>query len=416
MTVSRTDGTDAGRSEPAGGIRRPPILALVAISALSPFAINVIVPSMPALERHFSADYGTVQLVLSLFLVAVAAGQIFVGPLSDRFGRRPVLLLGFLIFTLASLAAVFAQSIAALIALRIVQGASGCVGIALGRAIIRDLYDRRQAASMIGYVTMGMAMAPMLAPFFGGVLQETQGWRAVFVLMTAFGLVCLLVTVRWIPETNFARTPVLNFGTMLRDFRILGSERDFVLFTASTGLTAGVFFSFLGGAPYVAERILDLSPSVYGLWFSLLAIGYALGNFLSARFSERFGLVRMILYGSYLGLASIAVAMLLFAAGFGSPSALFLPMAVSGIANGVVLPNSLSGAISVRPEIAGAAAGLTGAVQIGAGAVLSALVGMLLEGSTAPFPMFAVMIPAAAVALAAAYGIRHRRPAGDPAG
>ncbi|WP_161139791.1 multidrug effflux MFS transporter [Propylenella binzhouense] len=389
----------------AGGRRRPPILALVAISSVSPFAINVIVPSMPAIQRHFGAGYGTVQFVLSLFLVAVAAGQMLVGPVSDRFGRRPVLLAGFVLFTVSSAAAAAAPTIGVLIALRIVQGVGGCVGITLGRAIVRDLFDRRQAASMLGYVTMGLAMAPMVAPFCGGILQEFIGWQAVFLFMAAFGLACLAITWAYIGETNLARTPHLSFSTMARDFRLLLSERPFRLYTASTGLTAGAFFAFLGGAPFVSEHILEIGPSVYGLWFGLLAIGYAIGNYVTARLTERLGLSVLILWGSYLALLATAAAMALFAVGYPEPWALFLPMAVAGIANGLVLPNSLSGAISVRPEIAGAAAGLTGAIQIATGAVFSTLVGTLLQGSATALPMFWVMLAASAVALAAAHAI-----------
>ena len=174
--------------------RRPPVLALVAVSAISPFAINSVVPSMPAIEHAFDTDYGRVQLILSLFLAAVAVSQIIIGPLSDRFGRRPVLLVGFAIFVAACAASPFARSIEALIAMRVVQGASGCVGIVLGRAIVRDLFERRQAASMLGYVTMGLAVAPMLAPSIGGQLQEYFDWTAIFWFMAALGLGCLVVT------------------------------------------------------------------------------------------------------------------------------------------------------------------------------------------------------------------------------
>jgi DHA1 family bicyclomycin/chloramphenicol resistance-like MFS transporter len=390
--------------------RRPPVLALIAISALSPFAINSVVPSIPAIGAAFGAEYGRVQLVLSAFLASIAISQIFIGPISDRFGRRPVLLVGFFVFVLASVASPFAPSVEALIAIRVLQGASGCVGIVLGRAIIRDLYDRRQAASMLGYVTMGLAMAPMVAPTVGGLLQELSGWTAIFWLMAALGVACLLVAWFLIPETNLAPAASLNFRTILSDFGTLVRRRDFLLFTANSSLTTGVFFSFLGGAPYVAERILELRPSVYGLWFAILPIGYACGSFLAGRFTERFGVPTMIMAGSALQFLAVLVLLVLNLAGFSGAGALFVPMAVSGLANGIALPSAISGAISVRPEIAGAASGLSGAVQLATGALLSVLASALLTGDSA-LPMLAVMIAAAALALlaAAAIALRDRR-------
>ncbi len=382
---------------PAAGIRRPPVLALVAVSALSPFAINAIVPSMPAIEHVFDTNYARVQLILSMFLAAVAVSQIVIGPLSDRFGRRPVLLVGFAIFICACAASPFAPSIEALIAMRVVQGASGCVGIVLGRAIVRDLFERRQAASMLGYVTMGLAVAPMVAPSIGGQLQVLFDWTAIFWFMALLGIVCLVVTWALVPETNLHPTPRLSFGSMFRDFGVLLRDADFLLFSACSSLSTGVFFAFLGGAPYVSERMLHLSPGVYGLWFAVAPLGYATGNFISGRFTERFGVARMILGGSVIGFIAAALPGLFFMSGLASAATLFMPMMLIGVANGLALPSAISGAISVRPEIAGAAAGLSGSAQIGTGAVLSAITGAALAGGSAT-PMFALMAIAALLA------------------
>jgi DHA1 family bicyclomycin/chloramphenicol resistance-like MFS transporter len=391
--------------------RRPPVLALIAVSAMSPFAINAIVPSMPAIEHVFRSSYSRVQLILSLFLAAIAVSQIVIGPLSDRFGRRPVMLWGFALFTVASVASPFAPTIDSLIAMRIAQGATGCVGIVLGRAIVRDLFDRRQAASMLGYVTMGLAMAPMVAPLIGGLLQEFYGWTAIFWLMAALGLGCFAVTWYLVPETNLTPTPRLSFGSTFTDFGRLLRNRDFLLFTASSSLTTGVFFAFLGGAPYIAERMLGLSPSVYGLWFGIIPFGYASGNFLAGRFTERFGVARMIFAGSALAVMAASLPAVLFLSGMVAPASLFVPMVLTGIANGLSLPSAISGAISVHPEIAGAASGLSGAAQIGTGAILSAIAGALLAGAASAMPMFALMTAAALVAVIVAIAIyRRNRP------
>lgn len=388
--------------------RRPPVLALIAVSALSPFAINSVVPSMPAIELFFGADYGRVQLILSMFLASVALSQIIIGPLSDRFGRRPVMLCGFTIFIATCVAAPFAPSIDALIAIRILQGATGCVGIVLGRAIVRDLFDRRQAASMIGYVTMGLAMAPMVGPLIGGIFQEMFDWTAIYWLMALLGLGCLAVTWTHVPETNLHPTPRLSFVSMLRDYRQLLASSDFLLFTANCSLTTGVFFAFLGSVPYVAERLLGLSPAVYGLWFACAPLGYATGNFLSGRFTEHMGVARMILIGNVLALAATVLPPLLYLAGLFGPAEIFIPLMLTGLANGLSLPSAVSGAISVRPDIVGAASGLSGAGQIGMGAILSALGGAVIAGRETPLSIYAIMTVAALVSLVVAVEIYRR--------
>ncbi len=388
--------------------RKPPIFALVAISAVSPFAINSVLPSLPAIALAFDASYSRVQLLLSLYLAAIATAQIFVGPLSDRFGRRPVLFVGFALFIASSLLALAAPNVEALIAIRVVQGATGCVGIVLGRAIVRDLFERRQAASMLGYVTMGLAVAPMVAPVIGGLLQETLGWGSIFAFTALLGIIAIVVTWAFVPETNLHPTSRLSFATVFRDFGLLGRNLDFILFTASFGFTAGVFFAFLGGAPYIAEHILGLSPGVYGAWFGVTPVGYMIGNYISARFTDRFGVARMILGGSIVGLAAALLSPVLFHFGFGGRLALFLPMVIVGVANGMVMPSAISGAISVRPEIAGAAAGLSGAVQIGIGAALSAAAGAALAGGTSAMPLFVLMSITGVAALLVAIAIYPR--------
>lgn len=379
--------------------RAPTLFTLIAVSGVSPLAINIIVPSMPAIRDAFTTSYGLVQLTLSLFLASIAVSQIFLGPLSDRFGRRPVLLSGLAIFVLASFAAPFAPSIGALIAIRILQAAGGCAGIVLGRAVIRDLYERRRAASMIGYVTTGLAVAPMLGVIVGGFLQESYGWTASFWFT---GMAALVVTLlAWVDlgETNHNRSERIALGTMLRDFSSLLGDRTYLLFMLVSSLSSGVFFSFLGGAPLVAENVLGLSPATYGLYFALVAGGYSLGNFASGLYSERFGLKSMIVAGAALLVVVALVVIALFALDRGSAWALFGPMFFGGIANGLTLPSTTAGAISTRPDIAGAAAGLLGAFQIGAGALLSALVGVLIGAGESAMPMLLVMGTAGILAL-----------------
>lgn len=370
-------------------------------------AITIIVPSMPGLQAAFDSDYATVQLTLSLYLAAIAIAQPIVGLLSDRFGRRPVLLGGLAIFVVSSLLAVAAPNIESIIVLRILQGAGGCTGMVMGRTIIRDIYDRRQAASMIGYVTMAFAMAPMVAPSIGGFLQETYGWAAIYWFLGLFGLACLIFAWLDVSETNANPAQSIGVVSMLRDFGSLLGEPAFRLYAASGTLASAVFFSFIGGVPFVSEVILELSPTTYGLWFSLTALGYSTGNFISGRFAERIGIWRLIYYGSWLMLVPIVILIILFGTGLGSAPSLFIPMFFVGLANGVCLPGAIAGAISVRLDIAGAASGLMGSLQTGVGAAFSALTGAVLAGGTSAMPLFYMMAFATLASLVCAIMVKR---------
>jgi DHA1 family bicyclomycin/chloramphenicol resistance-like MFS transporter len=187
----------------APSIAKPPFIGLlIAIAAVSPLGINMYLPSMPGMARALGVDFTTIQLTLSLYLAAMALGQLVIGPLSDRFGRRPVLLIGLMVFVIGSLLCLTAQNVGLLIFGRAVQAVGGTAGITLSRAIVRDLYGRNQVASMIGYVTMGMAVAPMIAPTIGGVLETLFGWRASFAFLMVFGGVVLLFAFWYLSETN----------------------------------------------------------------------------------------------------------------------------------------------------------------------------------------------------------------------
>jgi DHA1 family bicyclomycin/chloramphenicol resistance-like MFS transporter len=386
--------------------RQPTLLALIAVSMLSPFATTVIVPAMPAIQADYGADYGTVQLALSFFLASIAIAQIIVGPLSDRFGRRPVLLAGLGIFVVSSIFSALAPTIESLIAFRVLQGAGGSAGIVLGRAIIRDIFEPRKAASMIGYVTMGFAVAPMLAPLTGGILQEAFDWTAIFWFMAGFGVVCLAIAWMDIGETSPATSERIDIAGLCGNFRELFRSPDFVLYMTFASLTSASFFSYLGGAPYISDRLLGLSPTAYGSWFVMITGGYALGNFLSGRYAERYGIAWMIMAGSVLAVIAVAVMAGLFGMGLVTPASLFLPMCVVSIANGVVLPSAIAGALSVRPDIVGAASGLIGSVQVGSGAAISAIAGIALAGSDTGMPLIWVMAASALLALCAAFAIR----------
>jgi MFS transporter, DHA1 family, multidrug resistance protein len=378
---------------------RPAFIALlIGIATVSPLGINMYLPSMPGMARALGTDFATVQLTLSLYLAAMAVGQLIVGPLSDRFGRRPVLLAGLFVFVIGSGVCATAPSVGILIAGRVVQALGGCAGIALTRAIVADLYGRAQAASMIAYVTMGMAVAPMIAPTIGGVLETLHGWRATFAFLTAYGGVVALLSLFFLAETHKNRAGEGAARKLLRSYPGLFRSRLFWGYALTNGFASAVFFAFLAGAPFVVIELLGRSPAQYGAWFALVPSGYILGNFATGRLATRFGPDRLILSGTLMLLASVAGMAAAFGAGYAHPAAMFGPMFFMGAASGLVLPSGVAGAVSVKPEVAGAAAGLSGSLQMGFGAIIAPVVGAAL--GTTVWPLVVIMAACAAAAIA----------------
>lgn len=365
----------------------PHLLVLIAISSVSPLAINIVVPAMPGLQRVFDTDYATVQLALSLYLAAFALGQLIMGPLSDRFGRRPVVLVGLGLFIAGSAMCVAAPNVEVLLAGRIVQAIGGAAGLSLARAIVRDLHEKDRAAAMIGYMTTGMAMAQTVSPTVGGLIYERVGWSGIFWMLIVAGALTLAMAVTNLGETNRHRGGRFDLARLAGSWRTLLSLPAFVLPTATAASASAVYFAFMGGAPFIATETMGLSPSAYGLYFVMVAGGYAIGNFFSGRQAARFGTARMINIGNGLALAGTLAMIAGLVAGIAHPLVLFLPMLMVSIANGVTLPSAVAEAVSARPELAGAAAGLNGACQVGVGALGSAWAGAYVASGTWPLAL-----------------------------
>ncbi|MCV0396645.1 MAG: multidrug effflux MFS transporter [Rhizobiaceae bacterium] len=379
--------------------RTPPhLFTLVLAAATSALAMNIFLPSLPGMARYFEADYAVAQLAVSLYLAATAVLQLFIGPLSDRYGRRPVMLACFLIFMVSTVLAIFAPTIEALLVCRVMQAFSAA-GIVLSRAIVRDTVDTAEAASRIGYVTMGMAVAPMVGPMIGGVLDELYGWQAAFVVTFGFATLSFSMVYFDLGETN--RSQSASLTAQFHAYPELARSRRFWGYVLTAAFTSGAFFAFLGGGPYVATEILGMSPSGYGLYFALISGGYMFGNFLAARYSTRVGLNRMMLSGNIVCTLGGLACFVMFGAGLYHPISLFAPAMLMGVGNGLTLPNAIAGMVSMRPHLAGSASGLGGSLQIGGGAVLSVLAGALLGPDTGPYPLVWVMLLSSLAAVAA---------------
>ena len=389
----------------------PHITTLVIATATGALAMNVFLPSMPAMARYFQTDYAIVQLAVSLYLASTAVLQLLIGPASDRFGRRPVMLGCFVIFMAATAAAMVAPTIEMLLACRIFQGFA-TAGIVLSRAIVRDTVHADLAASRIGYITMGMAVAPMLAPVAGGFLDEHYGWQSTFVLTLLFGVLSFTVVFFDLGETN--KRPSSNIRAQFATYPELFVSRRFWGYTLTATFTSGAFFAFLGGAPYVATEMLGLSPSGYGIYFAVISMGYMAGNFISGRFSARIGINRMLLIGNLVAVLGMALSIFLFWKGYFHPLTLFGCTAFTGLGNGITLPNANAGIVSVKPHLAGSASGLGGSLQIGGGAVLAAFTGTLLSADSGPYPLLWVMLISSVLGVISTLYIMHvARTAGE---
>jgi len=377
----------------------PSIFTLIVLTGLGALSMNVFLPSLPQMAEYFGAEYGVVQLSVALYLGVNAALQLLVGPLSDRYGRRPVMLVGVAIYCLASLGCLWAPDVITFLVFRMIQ-ASVVVGLVLGRAVVRDLYPRDQAASMIGYVTMGMAIVPMVGPVIGGALGQAFGWKANFWLLFGAGLMILLLA--WADLGETARKGEGRLRDQFAQYPTLLLSRRFWGYNLSSTLASGAFFAYLGGAPLVGARIFGLEPALLGLFFGAPALGYFFGNFISGRFSVRVGVDRMILWGALITVAGLSTGLGLFFLGYKTALVFFGSMTFVGLGNGMVLPNATSGMMSIRPDLAGTASGLGGSIMLAGGASLSALSGVILSQSDQAYPLIYLMLACAIGAAASA--------------
>ncbi len=371
----------ASRTSDAGSTDRPgiSIFGLALVSSVGAFGTHLLLPALPAIREQFDVSGGQAQLVVSLSLLALAFGALINGPLSDRFGRRPVARFGLLLYVLGSLVAWQAPDLWTVLAGRIIQALGGGAAITVVRALIRDLYDRDTAASVHGYMASFVLIVPMLVPFLGGVLTDYLGWRSNFIAAAAVGVAVSVFVMLRLPETRHLGAGEDRSIGMLPSLGELMRERTFLGFALTYACSMAATQAFISGAPLVVIGTLGLSPSEYGLWYMISAAASLAGFWLAGRYSSRRGVHAMIATGLPLSLAA-TVAVLAIGTGFGyTPLLFFLPAMWHTFANALIVPNATSGAISARPDIAGAAAGLLGFLQFVLSAVAAQLAGVLQD-------------------------------------
>lgn len=391
-------------------IPKSTIFILALIASVNPLAMGMYVPSMPSIAKEFEASYGDVQLGLSVFFAFTALSQLLIGPLSDRFGRKPILLISIIAFIIGTILTIMADGLTPMIIGRALQ-AVGAAGIVLSRTIVRDMVTPAKVASYIGFVTMGMAVAPMIGPAIGGAVDQLFGWRTSFSLLGIFGFLVFVLVFFKLEETNTDKG--LSFRSQFKQYGALLKEPTYWAFIMVVSLNGCIFFAFLGGAPAIASNVLGMAPAVYGAYFGLVALGYAIGNFISGKISEARGINFMMAVGGVISLLGASAPFIFYSAGHLTAFLLFVPATLIGVGNGMVLPSAVAGGVSVRDDSVGAATGLMGSIQIACAAVASYIAGLVVgaDGSVvAPFLYLLAIIGVISVfAIYIAIKINQRR-------
>ena len=383
----------------------PHIMTLILITGLAALSLNIFLPSLPSMAAHFGVEYHVMQLSVSLYLAMTAVLQIFIGTISDRFGRRSVLLVSIAIFVVATLGAVLAPNFAVFLACRMLQAAIA-TGFVLTRAVVRDMVAQDKAASMIGYVTMGMSVVPMIGPVIGGMLDKAFGWQASFALLGIAGVGVLALTWGDLGET--ATNRAASFRDQARQYPELLKSQRFWGYCLASAFASGSFFAYLGGAPFVGTTVFHMDAATLGFYFGAPALGYLVGNFLSGRYSMRFGVNKMALAGTVVNTVGLAVLALLTKMGYENAPVFFGLVITVGLGNGIMLPSANAGLLSVRPALAGSASGLGSAFTIGGGAALSALAGVVLTPTSGTMPLVLLMLVTSAISILCVLWVMRR--------
>lgn len=389
----------------------PHIFTLIFMSSMSVLSMSVFLPSLPSMTEFFKTDYSLVQLSVSLYLACTAVVQLIAGPLSDYFGRRNIVLAALILLILATIGCYFAQTIEAFLFFRVLQ-ASIATLMAISRAIVRDMATPEKAASMLGYVTMGMSVAPMIAPSIGGFFETYYNWQATFLFVIILSIGLFLLCWFDLGETNKVKNKSLR--EQIKEYPILFSSRRFWGYAFAAAFSTGTFFAFLGGAPFVGSKVFNLAPTTMGFLFGLPALGFFFGNFATARFSMRVGIDKMILLGTLFQIFGMGMSLIISLLGFGTAITFFGFCIFIGIGNGLTLANSTAGMLSIRPAVAGTASGIGGSIQIGGGAALAAIAGFLLTISESAYPLQIIMFLSAFMGFVCiVYVIRRAQIVGD---
>jgi len=388
---------------------KPRLITLILLTALSALPVNLILPSLPEIAADLRADPALVALSVAAYAALTAFAEIIGGALSDRFGRRPVVLVSLSIFILASAGCALAGNIYVFLLFRTLQAAiAACFSIAL--VIVKEGWGGQKAASKFGYLAMGWAVAPMVGPTIGGAVSELFGWRANFVMFAALGAIMLALAAREIRDA--AVKPPSAHGYFASYRLLLGSPR-FLVYAACMACSMGTLYVFLAGAPLVMNEALGGSSAKLGLYMGMVPAGFILGSYLAGRYASHMPIAVLLIAGRTLTCTGLLGGLALAVAGITPPPAFFAACIFIGIGNGLTMPAANSGILAIQPDLAGTAAGLAAAVSVGGGAVIASIAGLLLdEASTGCDLLCVILIPATSALVAAGLaGLLDRRKA-----
>ena len=386
-------------------------MALGAITLIGPLSIHLFLPAMPAVKAHFAASDAVVQATFSVTLIAMAVVTPVYGSLSDRYGRRPVLLIGLGFFLLGSLVSALAGSVPMLILGRLIQAMGAGCGITLTRAIARDAYGPAALVKAIAYLTMAYTLGPMMAPPIGGLLIDHFGWRSGFVFALLTGIAITTAAFFVVTETRASSQRRGTTG-LIYHYAALARDRRFLAFALQSGFMSFQFFAIAAASPFLMKDLLGRTATEYGLYFMCFPLGFCSGNLISSRLSGRVAIEKMVLAGSLLCALAVAVQSGLILDGRLSPLIIFIPGGVMSFAQGLALPNAQAGVMRVKPELAGTAAGLGVFIQMLLSALSAEVYGLLADGT--PLPMIAVSSLGAVCSIACAGTLFRRTSAARP--
>ena len=373
------------------------IILLAAVSALGPVGMQILLPALPVIKQKFYVTNDVAQLTLSLSMLAIAIGTLVYGPLSDKFGRKRVMLVGIVITIFGSIVCFVADSIMLLISGRFIQAFGGAVGLVLARAIVRDVYGPEEAARVIATLVMVMVVLPMMSPALGGELMQRFGFESVFIVIAFASAIAFVFLFLWQPETIANPVPLEGVKTMLIKFSKLFASRIFCGYAFCVTFVSVVFFSFISAAPEIMVSVLKRPPTEYGYYFIMIPAGFMTGNYVARHYGRTISIDNMIAIGASIGVIGIVLALLLQTLGMSSPVALFLPIALAVFGNGITLPNAQAAAINEFPEYAGTASGLTGFLQMAVSSVAAQAVALIFNGTV--YPLLGLMLVASIISL-----------------
>ena len=349
------------------------ILILALANASVVVGMGLITPSITIIKADFNLTSDMVQLILTVYIIAAGIGQLIFGILSDRFGRRPILLTGSLLFVLSSIVSVFSPNILLLLIMRTVQGLGAAACMSMARVIVNDSFNKTEAAEKLSLITAIMVIFPLISLILGGFIAQTLGWVGTMYVFFIFGLIILTGSVYNISETKITKIKNLNFSKITNSFLVVLKNTKFLNFTFIGSIQTGVFFSSFGFMPYEFAR-LGVSPLEFGFWLSFTGIGYFLGNILNRNYASKYGIEALIIFGSFFSFLSYFSMLILNLNAFTHPLYISIPLIIFGLGNGFTVANCIIGGVSTTGNNSGTATGIAGALQMSSGGLIGSII------------------------------------------